>query len=223
MSLADVVHHDHEVLRSTPPARLGDRGREGVLELAEPDRCDQQAEGREQSVPRARRDRQAGLRAPRANKTRLPARSTPASGCPSRCSRTADIVISRLQSGLPVLASVGPRRRSSDCSARSGASTTPDRDQPRGPGLDRQGRGPRRRSLDHDRHRPRVAVPAVLGYNVLLRRNKSVQERVSHFAHELHAYTDLGREAGPRRGQHGAGRPASPPAAALARTSRPWP
>jgi biopolymer transport protein ExbB len=48
-----------------------------------------------------------------------------------------------------------------------------------------------------------VAVPAVLGYNILLRRNKGVQERVSHFTHELHAYLisgakmGLGMERGP--------------------------
>jgi biopolymer transport protein ExbB len=41
-----------------------------------------------------------------------------------------------------------------------------------------------------------VAVPAVLGYNVLLRRNKNVQERVSHFAHELQAYLISGAKLG---------------------------
>jgi biopolymer transport protein ExbB len=41
-----------------------------------------------------------------------------------------------------------------------------------------------------------VAVPAVLGYNILLRRNKSVQERVSHFTHELHAYLISGVKMG---------------------------
>jgi biopolymer transport protein ExbB len=41
-----------------------------------------------------------------------------------------------------------------------------------------------------------VAVPAVLGYNVLLRRNKNVQERISHFAHELHAYLISGAKLG---------------------------
>ena len=41
-----------------------------------------------------------------------------------------------------------------------------------------------------------VAVPAVLGYNVLLRRNKVVQERVSHFTHELHAYLISGAKMG---------------------------
>ena len=41
-----------------------------------------------------------------------------------------------------------------------------------------------------------VAVPAVLGYDVLLRRNKTVQERVSHFTHELHAYLISGVKMG---------------------------
>jgi len=41
-----------------------------------------------------------------------------------------------------------------------------------------------------------VAVPAVLGYNILLRRNKGVQEMVSHFTHELHAYLISGAKMG---------------------------
>jgi biopolymer transport protein ExbB len=41
-----------------------------------------------------------------------------------------------------------------------------------------------------------VAVPAVLGYNILLRRNKGTQERVSHFTHELHAYLISGAKMG---------------------------
>jgi biopolymer transport protein ExbB len=41
-----------------------------------------------------------------------------------------------------------------------------------------------------------VAVPAVLGYNVLLRRNKDLQEGVSHFTHELHAYLISGAKMG---------------------------
>jgi biopolymer transport protein ExbB len=41
-----------------------------------------------------------------------------------------------------------------------------------------------------------VAVPAVLGYNVLLRRNKNLQEAVSHFTHELHAYLISGAKMG---------------------------
>jgi len=33
-----------------------------------------------------------------------------------------------------------------------------------------------------------VAVPAVLGYNWLLRRNKSLQEKMKHFAADVHSY-----------------------------------
>jgi biopolymer transport protein ExbB len=33
-----------------------------------------------------------------------------------------------------------------------------------------------------------VAVPAVLGYNWLLRRNKMIQDDVRNFASDLHAY-----------------------------------
>ena len=33
-----------------------------------------------------------------------------------------------------------------------------------------------------------VAVPAVLGYNWLLRRNKSLQDSIGNFAGDLHAY-----------------------------------
>lgn len=33
-----------------------------------------------------------------------------------------------------------------------------------------------------------VAVPAVLGYNWLLRRNKALQEKMKHFAADVHAY-----------------------------------
>ena len=67
-----------------------------------------------------------------------------------------------------------------------------------------------------------VAVPAVLGYNILLRRNKGVQERVSHFTHELHAYLisgakmGLGMDKGPRP------RSSSPPRSRPARNADPW-
>jgi biopolymer transport protein ExbB len=33
-----------------------------------------------------------------------------------------------------------------------------------------------------------VAVPAVLGYNWLLRRNKALQEKMKHFAADVHSY-----------------------------------
>ena len=33
-----------------------------------------------------------------------------------------------------------------------------------------------------------VAIPAVLGYNALLRRQKSIMAQLGNFAHDLHAY-----------------------------------
>src|SRR5271156_5472037 len=60
-----------------------------------------------------------------------------------------------------------------------------------------------------------VAVPAVLGYNILLRRNKGVQERVSHFTHELHAYLIAGVKMG--LGMDKSSSPAGKPAPAAAR------
>jgi biopolymer transport protein ExbB len=38
-----------------------------------------------------------------------------------------------------------------------------------------------------------VAVPAVMGYNWLLRRNKRLQERMKHFAADLHAWLVAGK------------------------------
>lgn len=41
-----------------------------------------------------------------------------------------------------------------------------------------------------------VAVPAVLGYNILLRRNKVVIEKVNYFAHDVHALLLSGSRVG---------------------------
>lgn len=38
-----------------------------------------------------------------------------------------------------------------------------------------------------------VAIPAVLGYNALVRGNKGVLAKLKHFAHDLHAYLVLGK------------------------------
>ena len=89
-------------------AAAGHRGGEGILGLLQPDRRHRQAEGHFQSVPRARRDRQAGrtsITRPTRRACRAP--SAPASGSPSRCSARPIRSISRMQAGLPVLASVG--------------------------------------------------------------------------------------------------------------------
>ena len=41
-----------------------------------------------------------------------------------------------------------------------------------------------------------VAIPAVLGYNALVRGNKSVLHRLNRFAHDLHAYFVTGARVG---------------------------
>jgi biopolymer transport protein ExbB len=38
-----------------------------------------------------------------------------------------------------------------------------------------------------------VAIPAVLGYNALIRGNKGILARLKHFAHDLHAYLVTGK------------------------------
>jgi biopolymer transport protein ExbB len=38
-----------------------------------------------------------------------------------------------------------------------------------------------------------VAIPAVLGYNALVRGNKGVMGKLKHFAHDLHAYLVVGK------------------------------
>ncbi len=59
-----------------------------------------------------------------------------------------------------------------------------------------------------------VAVPAVMGYNWLLRRNKAVQDALRNFASDLHAYLVSGARVGGSEMSGGA-RPAAAPAAAL--------
>jgi biopolymer transport protein ExbB len=58
-----------------------------------------------------------------------------------------------------------------------------------------------------------VAVPAVLGYNWLVGRNKGLQENLRNFAADVHAYLVGGARVG--GGADGA-RPSAPPAAAAA-------
>jgi biopolymer transport protein ExbB len=62
-----------------------------------------------------------------------------------------------------------------------------------------------------------VAVPAVLGYNWLIRRNKGVQDSLKNFAADLHAYLVSGARVGGNETQAsgaGGGRPVATPAAA---------
>jgi biopolymer transport protein ExbB len=55
-----------------------------------------------------------------------------------------------------------------------------------------------------------VAVPAVLGYNVLLRRNKVVLEKINYFAHDLHALLLSGSRVGSPGGKPGTGSSGTP-------------
>jgi biopolymer transport protein ExbB len=44
-----------------------------------------------------------------------------------------------------------------------------------------------------------VAIPAVLGYNALVRGNKHILARLNRFAHDLHAYFVTGARVPPRQ------------------------
>jgi biopolymer transport protein ExbB len=131
------------------------------------------------------------------NKTRLAGAIDTSDWISEALGRTADIVISRLQSGLPVLASVGSTApfvglfgtvwgiyHALIAISLAGQAS-----------IDKVA-GPVGEALIMTAIGLFVAVPAVLGYNVLLRRNKNVQERVSHFTHELHAYLISGAKLG---------------------------
>ncbi len=132
-----------------------------------------------------------------ANKARLSGAIEVSEWISESLSRTADIVISRLQSGLPVLASVGATApfiglfgtvwgiyHALIAISLAGQAS-----------IDKVA-GPVGEALIMTAIGLFVAVPAVLGYNVLLKRNKGVQERVSHFAHELQAYLISGAKLG---------------------------
>ena len=101
--------------------------------------------------------------------------------------RTADAIISRLQTGLPVLASVGATApfvgllgtvigiyNALIAIGISGQAS-----------IDKVA-GPVGEALIMTAIGLAVAVPAVLGFNWLTRRNKFILERVNYFAHDLH-------------------------------------
>jgi biopolymer transport protein ExbB len=111
--------------------------------------------------------------------------------------RTSDLIIGRMQAGLPVLASVGSTApfvglfgtvwgiyHALIAISASGSASI------------EKVAGPVGEALIMTAIGLFVAVPAVLGYNVLLRRNKNLQESVSHFTHELHAYLISGAKMG---------------------------
>jgi biopolymer transport protein ExbB len=141
------------------------------------------------------------------NKTRLSSAIGTSEWITESLQRTADAIISRIQNGLPVLASVGATAPFVgllgtvigiyNALIAIGVS---------GQGSIDKVAGPVGEALIMTAIGLVVAVPAVLGYNVLLRRNKVVQERVSHFTHELHAYLISGAKMG-----LGMDKPPSPP------------
>ena len=60
-----------------------------------------------------------------------------------------------------------------------------------------------------------VAVPAVMGYNWLLGRNKVLQEALRNFASDLHAYLVSGARVAAAGDEMGGARPSAAPAAAI--------
>jgi len=60
-----------------------------------------------------------------------------------------------------------------------------------------------------------VAVPAVMGYNWLLGRNKILQDALRNFASDLHAYLVSGARVGVTGNEMGGARPSAAPAAAV--------
>jgi biopolymer transport protein ExbB len=60
-----------------------------------------------------------------------------------------------------------------------------------------------------------VAVPAVMGYNWLLGRNKGLQEALRNFASDLHAYLVSGARVGVSGNEMGGARLSAAPAAAI--------
>ena len=151
------------------------------------------------------------------NKSRLSAAIGTSEWITESLQRTSDTVVSRMQAGLPVLASVGATApfvgllgtvigiyHALIAIGVAGQAS-----------IDKVA-GPVGEALIMTAIGLAVAVPAVLGYNILLRRNKGVQERVSHFAHELHAYLIAGAKMGLGMGQSGAA-PVVKPAPVAAR------
>ena len=149
------------------------------------------------------------------NKSRLSAAIGTSDWITESLQRTADLVLSRMQAGLPVLASVGATApfvgllgtvigiyNALIAIGVAGQAS-----------IDKVA-GPVGEALIMTAIGLAVAVPAVLGYNILLRRNKAVQERVSHFTHELHAYLISGVKMGlgMEKGAAPVGKPAAAPA-----------
>jgi len=124
-----------------------------------------------------------------ANKARLAGAIDTSEWVTQALQRTADMVVGRMQSGMSVLASVGSTApfvglfgtvwgiyHALIAISLAGQAS-----------IDKVA-GPVGEALIMTALGLFAAVPAVLGYNMLLRRNRVIQEYVSHFTHELHAY-----------------------------------
>ncbi len=124
-----------------------------------------------------------------ANKSRLAGAIDASEWITQALQRTADMVVGRMQSGMSVLASVGSTApfvglfgtvwgiyHALIAISLAGQAS-----------IDKVA-GPVGEALIMTAIGLFAAVPAVLGYNMLLRRNRVIQEYVVHFTHELHAY-----------------------------------
>jgi len=128
-----------------------------------------------------------------ANKARLAGSIDTSEWITQALQRTADMIVGRMQSGMSVLASVGSTApfvglfgtvwgiyHALIAISLAGQAS-----------IDKVA-GPVGEALIMTALGLFAAVPAVLGYNMLLRRNRVIQEYVSHFTHELHAYLVTG-------------------------------
>ena len=155
------------------------------------------------------------------NKTRLSGAIGTSEWITESLQRTADTVISRMQSGLPVLASVGATAPFVGLLGTViGIYHALDRHRRRRAGVHRQGGGPRRRGLDHDRHRSGGRGAGGAG----IQHSSAPQQGCAGARQPLHAraarVSDRRREDGSRHGQAVPPPPSSPRRSRLAEVSR---
>ncbi|MDE2305652.1 MAG: MotA/TolQ/ExbB proton channel family protein [Gammaproteobacteria bacterium] len=151
-----------------------------------------------------------------ANKSRLAGSIDPSEWITQALQRTADMIVGRMQSGMSVLASVGSTApfvglfgtvwgiyHALIAISLAGQAS-----------IDKVA-GPVGEALIMTAIGLFAAVPAVLGYNMLLRRNRVIQEYVTHFTHELHAFLVSGAKMnlGAAKPAPASAKPAAPAAA----------
>ena len=130
-------------------------------------------------------------------------RSTSATGSRGRLRNSIDESTARLQSGLAVLASVGSTApfvglfgtvwgiyHALMSISAAGQAT-----------IDKVA-GPIGEALIMTALGLAVAIPAVLGYNALVRGNKAILNKLNRFAHDLHAYFLTGARVSSSGGDH---------------------